>query len=144
MTNFNLQLIREYIRLGDNCDKIQSKFLVCIHSSLLTILYTSTFILYTIYFGSLQVRIGIPFIHILGMEKVMYKYGVDLMFWAHEHSYERLWPVYDRKVRTILGYTFLLNRSHGICHVRKFLNQTLLIYPLYIILIVNSKHDMVW
>lgn len=44
------------------------------------------------------VRIGIPFIHILGMEKVMFKYGVDLMFWAHEHSYERLWPVYDRKV----------------------------------------------
>lgn len=63
-----------------------------------------------IYVGPLQVRIGIPFIHILGMEKVMYKYGVDLMFWAHEHSYERLWPVYDRKVRTILDYpTFLLN-----------------------------------
>ena len=32
------------------------------------------------------------------MEKLFYQYGVDLALWAHEHSYERLWPVYDRKV----------------------------------------------
>ena len=25
--------------------------------------------------------------------------GVDLMIWAHEHSYERLYPVYNRTVR---------------------------------------------
>lgn len=43
-------------------------------------------------------RVGIPFLHLLGMEPLLYKYGVDVGIWAHEHSYERLWPVYDRKV----------------------------------------------
>ncbi|XP_005108444.1 acid phosphatase type 7 [Aplysia californica] len=44
------------------------------------------------------VRVGIPFLHILGMEKLLHEYGVDIALWAHEHSYERLWPVYNRKV----------------------------------------------
>ncbi|XP_005101479.2 acid phosphatase type 7 [Aplysia californica] len=43
-------------------------------------------------------RKGIPFLHMFGLEDVLYDHGVDLAIWAHEHSYERLWPVYDRKV----------------------------------------------
>jgi hypothetical protein len=44
------------------------------------------------------IRKGIPIIHAFGLEDLFYKYGVDLEFWAHEHVYERMFPVYDRKV----------------------------------------------
>ncbi|XP_053577580.1 acid phosphatase type 7 [Bombina bombina] len=30
-----------------------------------------------------------------GLEDLFYKYGVDLEIWAHEHSYERLYPIYN-------------------------------------------------
>ena len=43
-------------------------------------------------------RKGLPIVHAYGLEDLFYKYGVDLEIYAHEHTYERLWPVYDRKV----------------------------------------------
>jgi hypothetical protein len=33
-----------------------------------------------------------------GLEDLLMKYNVDLAIWAHEHDWERLWPVYDWKV----------------------------------------------
>ncbi|CAG2161782.1 unnamed protein product, partial [Oppiella nova] len=33
-----------------------------------------------------------------GYEELLHKYGVDLTFWAHEHNYERLWPIYNDTV----------------------------------------------
>ncbi|KAG1669122.1 Acid phosphatase type 7 [Nymphon striatum] len=43
-------------------------------------------------------RVGVPFVHWLGMEPLLKEYGVDLAIWAHEHIYERMWPVYNLKV----------------------------------------------
>lgn len=43
-------------------------------------------------------RVGWPFLHAFGMEELLYQYGVDVAIWAHEHSYERLWPIYDYRI----------------------------------------------
>ncbi|XP_014355417.2 acid phosphatase type 7 isoform X1 [Papilio machaon] len=43
-------------------------------------------------------RKGLPIWGSYGMEPLLKQYGVDLVVWAHEHSYERLWPVYDEQV----------------------------------------------
>lgn len=43
-------------------------------------------------------RVGVPFLFWFGLEDLFFKYGVDLEVWAHEHSYERTWPLYDNNV----------------------------------------------
>lgn len=44
------------------------------------------------------IRTGLPFTHAYALEPLFYKYGVDLALWAHEHSYERMYPLYNRTV----------------------------------------------
>ncbi|GMS80427.1 hypothetical protein PENTCL1PPCAC_2602, partial [Pristionchus entomophagus] len=46
------------------------------------------------------VRTGMPGTHAYALERLFYDEGVDLLFFAHEHSYERLYPVFDRRVYT--------------------------------------------
>jgi len=45
-----------------------------------------------------QIRVGVPKMHAYSMEDLLYKYGVDVHLEAHEHSYERMWPVYNLTV----------------------------------------------
>lgn len=53
-------------------------------------------------------RVGLPFLHLFGLEDLLYNYGVDLEIWAHEHSYERLWPIYNKQVNCNIQLSFIL------------------------------------
>ena len=41
---------------------------------------------------------GFTIIIFYRLEPLFYKYGVDIIFTGHEHSYERMWPVYNLEV----------------------------------------------
>ncbi|EYB84919.1 hypothetical protein Y032_0307g2022 [Ancylostoma ceylanicum] len=60
------------------------------------------------------IRTGLPKTHAYGLEKLFYQFGVDVEIWAHEHSYERMWPVFNRTVYngTVSPYTNPLAPVH--------------------------------
>ncbi|PFX17445.1 Iron/zinc purple acid phosphatase-like protein [Stylophora pistillata] len=47
----------------------------------------------------LEIRTGLSSAKLFPLEDLLYRHGVDVEFWAHEHSYERLYPVYDHEIR---------------------------------------------
>jgi len=47
-----------------------------------------------------KTRVGLPSVGWWGLEELLNDYGVDLVVWAHEHSYERLLPVYNMTIRS--------------------------------------------
>ena len=69
---------------------------------------------------------GFPKLGIPGMEKLLWRYNVDVAIWAHEHNYERMWPVYDGKVR---------NGSIQVCYFRSKTTTEISVVIKYAVLI---------
>ncbi|XP_014275508.1 acid phosphatase type 7 [Halyomorpha halys] len=62
-------------------------------------MYCSNFYTDDCQVSTTRVRVGIPGFEWFGLEKVFYDAGVDLELWGHEHSYERLFPMYNYVVK---------------------------------------------
>jgi hypothetical protein len=60
-----------------------------------------------------NMRKGLPVLgaRLFALEPLFHDNRVDLAFWAHEHSYERCWPVYDGTVMN--GTTDASNPYHN-------------------------------
>ena len=52
-------------------------------------------------FSGMSSRVGLPISKAFGMEELLMKYSVDVAVWAHEHEYERTWPLYDYRNVTL-------------------------------------------
>lgn len=61
------------------------------------------------------VRAGMPFSRAFALEPLLKKFGVDVMWAGHQHSYERIWPIFNGTVlnRTKEAY----NEPQGPVHI---------------------------